>query len=265
MQKRSIIFLGNDMISQILKKLGLNETEIPVYLTILQHGKISAAHLSKLTKINRTTIYSITKQLVKHGIIAEDLSTNKRQFIARPPQDLDILLRRQEHEIEEKRYLLENAMSDLEKLAKTAQYSIPKIVFIEEDELKEYLYSQTSEWNKSILQVDGIWWGFQDPTFVEHYPEWIDWYWQQTEPLDISLRLLTTESKVEEEMKKKNYPKRTMKFWKGGEGFTASTWINGDHLIMIMTNQRPHYLVEIHDKVLAHNMRKLLKGIWSSV
>jgi len=56
-----------------------------------------------------------------------------------------------------------------------------------------------------------------------------------------------------------------MKFWNEPSKFTATTWIAGDYLVMIITNQRPHYLVEIYDATLAHNMREVFKGLWKKV
>jgi hypothetical protein len=50
--------------------------------------------------------------------------------------------------------------------------------------------------------------------------------------------------------------------WPGGMDLTSATWVNGDYIIMITTRQRPHYLVQIHDKTLAHNMREMFKNIW---
>lgn len=253
------------MIPQVLRQIGLNTHEIDVYLAILQNGKISATELSKATKINRTTVYSIAKQLIKRGIISEDLGSNKRYFLARPPEDLDILLRRQEHDIEEKRYQLQNILGELEKLAKTTQYSIPKIVFIEEEGVRDYLYKQTKIWNRSLQAVAPTWWGFQDPSLVAHYQDWIDWYWTEANPEDVDLKLLTSQADIEEIMKKRAYTRRQLKFWEKGSDFSATFWINGDYVVMIVTNKRPHYLVDIYDKTLAHNMREVFKGIWNSL
>lgn len=250
------------MHSELLHQLNFSDKEIKIYVAILEHGKITPAQLAKLTGINRTTVYTIAKELMKRGIISEDLGGRSSQLVAQPPKDLENLIKHEEKQLHQKRLIIEKAVSELQHVAKASKYAVPKIVFIDEDHLEDYLYKQSPKWNESILAADGTWWGFQDPTFVEHYQDWIDWYWKLPSSSRISLKLLTTESAVEEEMKKRNLSNRAMKFWKG-DGFTGSTWINGDHLIMIVTNKRPHYLVEIHDKVLAHNMRELFKGIWS--
>ena len=109
-----------------------------------------------------------------------------------------------------------------------------------------------------------MWWGFQDHNFVMHYEKWIDWYWQ-TAPAKISLQLLSNQSEIEKTMQGKKYARRKIKFWSDAKNFTATTWICGDYVIMIITNQRPHYLVEIHDAVLAHNLREVFEGIWGKV
>jgi len=66
-------------------------------------------------------------------------------------------------------------------------------------------------------------------------------------------------------MVEKQYARRKMKFWSDAKQFTASTWVCGDYVIMIVTNQQPHYLVEIYDATFAHNMREVFKGLWKKV
>ncbi len=251
------------MINDLLSQLGLSEKEISVYTTVLQQDKITHANVAKLTKINRTTVYSIAKELLNRGLISEDLGATTTYLVARPPQDLISFLDREQQAIEGKKHVAKKAVLELQSLVGGSSYSIPKIVFIAEDKLEDYLYKQTPAWNQSIVETKSMWWGFQDASFVKYYEKWIDWYWEKGSPSDIELQLLSNQSA--ENIKGKKFTRRKIKFWKGGKDFTATTWINGDYVIMIITSQRPHYLVEIHDAVLAHNMRELFKGIWEEI
>jgi len=253
------------MIQQLLKQLDFSEKEIEVYIAILQKGKIAPADVAKITGINRTTVYSIAKELVKRGIISEDLGGSTRYLISMPTQDLKLLVQKQEQELEQKKSTINKAIKELQTLAKDAKYSIPKIVFIDEKGLEKYLRKQCKAWSDSVMKTDKIWWGFQDHTFVEYYEKWIDWYWQTIAPEKLHLKFLSNKSSIEKSMKKKGYSQRKIKFWSQAKKFTASTWVAGNYLIMIITNQRPHYLVEIHNVVLAHNMRELFKGIWKQI
>jgi hypothetical protein len=64
-------------------------------------------------------------------------------------------------------------------------------------------------------------------------------------------------------MKSRGYTKRLIKFWKNSGEFTATTWVIGDYIVMLVTDQRPCYVVQIHDELLAQNMRTLFKDIWN--
>lgn len=251
------------MIHDILKQFGFTDKEITVYLAVLQQGKVTPADLAKATGVNRTTIYSVAKELVRRGLIAEELGDLARYLLARPVQDLEQLVLREEKELAEKKQLLGKAVTELTAYAKNAQYSIPKIVFVADNEVENQLYKHAAQWNESILARDKVWWGFQDQYFVGNYEKWIDWYWENSAPAELSLKLISNESA--EELKEKKFARRKIKFWPEGKDFTATTWICGDYVVMIVCQKRPHSMIEIHDAVLAHNLRELCKGIWKNL
>ncbi len=253
------------MIENILKQLGFGEKEIKVYLALLSQGKTTPAHLSTLTGIKRTTIYSISKELLDKGVVVEDIAGPHSFLVALPPEDLKNIAQKEERELQSKKILIDQAITELKTFSKNTKYSIPKISFIYEEDLENFLFKQTPEWNRSVLDYDGTWWGFQDPSFPHSYQKWIDWFWKEYSDKNVTLKLLSNDSKQESEIAKKNYEGRFIRFWdKKGEDFTGSTIVAGDYILMIITSQKPHYLVQIYDATMAHNMRELFKSIWEN-
>jgi len=250
------------MLEELLTKLGFNKKQADVYQAVLKYGKTTPAILAEVTKFNRTTVYSVSKELAAMGVIGEDLGGPQLYLVAKPPQELETLIKKGENELEQKREAVKQAVKELQGIAKTAKYPIPKITFVQEEEVENHLYKATPRWDESILQYDGTWWGFQDHSFVRYYEDWIDWYWETGSKPQTKLKLLSNE--VAEQIKKKKFTRRQIRFWKESHNFQATTWILGDYVVMIATNQRPHYLVEIHDAVLAHDMRGVFKGIWKT-
>jgi sugar-specific transcriptional regulator TrmB len=250
------------MINDLLKQLGFGEKEIIIYLALLQHGKLTPASLAKIVGINRTTVYSTAKELAAKGVIAEDLGGKTLYLVAKPPHGLSLLAQKEERELEEKKNIIKNAVAELQVFTKPTEYTVPKIIFVAQDEVDKHLYTQTPVWDKSILEYDGTWWGFQDSTFVQNYEKWIDWYWEKGSDPRAKLKLLSNESA--EQIKKKKFERRQIRFWDQSHNFEATTWILGDFVVMIVTKQKPHYLVEIHDKILAHDLREVFKGIWNT-
>lgn len=259
------------MLNEYLKQLGFNEKEISVYLCIVEKGKISAAQVSKITKINRTTVYSVSKELVKKGVITEDLGGANRYFIPLPVNELKDLFKKEEEQIKEKKKALESLMQELESLPKSKQYSVPKIRFIDERHLNDFLYKEFPVWIESAKNGDKNWWGFQDVSFMESYPEWFKDHWK-VYPKDYGVYLFTNKKPAEEEFSKhvkKNVEeantRRNIKYWAESKEFTATHAVLGDYVLFIVTHQHPHYMVEIHDAVMAKNIREMFKGIWEKI
>lgn len=251
------------MITNTLQKLGYSEKEVKVYLTVVQYGKMTPVGISRITKINRTTVYTIANELVRKGLLVEDIGDSIQTFIARSPNTLQQIMRREEEELEEKKRITQLAIAQLNTFSQAAKYQIPKVVFIEEDEIENHLYRQTPLWNASIEEKETEYWGFQDASFITYFEKWIDWYWADPSSKNISLKLLSNEHA--ENIKKKKFSQREIMFWNKTQEFTATTWVMGDYIVMIITSESPHYLVEIHDKTLAHNMREVFKGIWEDL
>ena len=248
-----------------LKKIGLNDKEIKIYLTLLKNGRSTPALLSRLAKINRATVYNIAKGLLNKGIIAEDLAGKTLYLIPLPPESLNQIIEKPRRELKEKEDLVKKAISELSMITVDKKYPVPKIRFVEEDKLEDFLYENFVKWNNDLLKTDFTWWGFQDHSLVEKYEDWILWTWHTKEFQDprIKTNLLSNTSPIEQKMEKKlSRKKRDIRFVEG-MNFSSSMWVAGDYLIMIVTAQHPYYLFEIHDPTMAHNMRETFKKLWS--
>lgn len=249
-------------IKSTLKELGLNDKEIEVYLALIKQGKTTPATLAKTTKINRATVYNIAKGLQSKGIIAEDLSGKTLYFTPLPLSSLEQIISRPIRELQEKQSVVKKAMDELSLITANKEYPVPKIRFVEENQLENFLYENIEKWQKSIIATDKVWWGTQDYTFLENYEEFTDWYWRQPFAKEVKMYQVSNESPIEEKMRKKHpLPERDIRFSQD-LNFTSSIWVGGEYLIMVVTKQHPFYLFEIHDATLAHNMREVFKKMW---
>lgn len=254
-------------INQTLKKLGLNEKEIDVYLALLRGGKTRPALLAKSTKLNRATLYSVAKGLLSKGIITEDMSGKILEFAPLPADNLSNILSQAKKELKEKEENIKKAIAELSLITPDKSYSVPKIRFIEEDAVEKYLFDNTPKWQDSIIAGDGIWWGYQDQSFAENFEKWIDFTWKtkQSKHAHYKPQVFSNDTVIERRLGKK-YSKdiRDIKLINDTD-FTANTWVCGDYMIMIVTHQHPYYLIEVHDHMLAHNTKEIFKKLWKTV
>lgn len=247
------------MVNQLLEQLGFSDKEIRVYLEVLKQGKATPARIAKTTGINRSTVYAVSEELLEKGVIFKEVGQKIVHLVAKPVDELEILCDEDKRRLERKKKIVQEAVQELERYPKNIRYSVPKIRFVEEDDLEDFLHKRMEEWNKSARTVDGSCWGFQDHSFAENFQKWITWAWKT---YHLKVNLLSNQSEIEQTLKKAYDEKREIRFWEKELDFTASTWINGDYVVIIVTRQQPFYAVEINDKVLAHNLREVFKQIW---
>lgn len=145
----------------ILKKIGLNEKEIKVYLGLLEYGAISVRGLAELIKINRGSVYDILRKLKNMGLVSFYHHETKQKFVAESPEKLYSVVEREERKIEDIKKSFQELIPELKSLQDkgdsrpTSKFYEGKqgIKFILEDvlatleELKEreyYIYSATN-------------------------------------------------------------------------------------------------------------------------
>lgn len=253
-------------IQKTLQKLGLNEKETKVYLALLRAGRTKPSTLAKITRLNRATLYNIAKSLLSKGIIAEDISGKVLHFSPMQPSRLENILEQPKRDLKEKEILVKSAIKELNLITAGKTYPVPKITFVEENNLEKYLFDNTEKWQEAVIESDGIWWGFQDESFAQNFEKWLDHTWK-TKPskhTNYKPQFLSNETSIENKLSRKFPKTRTMKYITD-TNFSANTWVSGDFLVMIVTKQHPFYLIEIHDQMIAQNIREIFKKLWNSI
>ena len=86
-----------------LRKLGLTEKEVRVYLASLELGPSSVLNIAQKTGLARPTTYEIVKSLENKGLFAETKQKKKRYFVAQSPERILGLLRVQKEKLKKKR------------------------------------------------------------------------------------------------------------------------------------------------------------------
>ena len=251
------------MLDQILNKLGLSQKEQAIYKLILERDKISATDISLHTDINRTTVYSVVSDLIKKGLIMHDIGGKVAYYLPVRENELERVIKEEKNKIEQKEKVIRDLQEVLKTMPHSNTYSVPKIRFIDEIDMESYLYEAFPRWEKDIMKIsDQTIWGYQDHTFAENYEEWIDWAMKRTDK-NFKVHLLSNKSEIEVQLGEKEWSdRRIVKPYLNGF-FTVSNWVLGDYVVYIMTKNKPFYIVEIYDSVIAHNTRELFKSIWN--
>lgn len=125
---------------ETLKKLGLSDKEISVYLTLLSLGPSSVRKIAEIADINRGTTYDALKTLQKNGLVSYYHKEKHQYFAAEDPKALQNVI--------QKRKIL------FEEIADEAKNIIPELrsLWSAIEERPVVKYYENHDGVKSILQ-----------------------------------------------------------------------------------------------------------------
>lgn len=84
---------------EILRKFGLSQSEIKVYLAILGLGASLAGDITKKANINRSNCYDAIQRLIEKGLVSYVIKANRKYFQAETPQKFLELLKEEENQL----------------------------------------------------------------------------------------------------------------------------------------------------------------------
>lgn len=120
----------DDLIIQ-LGKLGFQEKDAKIYLSLLQHGSATAQEIALMVALPRPTVHRKLLLLQARGIVqASGEDEDRMQFLCEAPDRLQTLIHREMRELEERRVLVDGMMDGLRALHRS-QAQRPHVKYID--------------------------------------------------------------------------------------------------------------------------------------
>jgi sugar-specific transcriptional regulator TrmB len=148
-----------------LAELGLNDTEIEIYLALIKVGTAPASALGQRTGITRSTAQYSCQQLAKKNIVTMVRKDNTNLFTAETPERLMGLLERQQKSLQEKEDRLQKVMGSLKQMM-NVHAALPKVQFYEGNEGIVKLYDSILDMRKPIDSFE------ESGKVMEMFPEY---------------------------------------------------------------------------------------------
>ena len=141
----------------ILKKTGLTEKEVRIYISCLQYGQLTASSLARLTNIPRASIYDHASRLIKKWYLTQSEKNKTHYFRAVDPQQIYIFLNEQKNDFVDKVELFQEVIPQLQQL-KTFSGTVPEIQYYEWKESLSLFFHHIAHahYSYSIFSVDDL-------------------------------------------------------------------------------------------------------------
>ena len=89
------------MNTKILKKIGLTDSEIKVYLALLELGSSKKAPIVKKSKISSSKIYEVMDKLIDKGLASYVIKNKVKHFNAAPPSRIKSYIKKKQRTLKQ--------------------------------------------------------------------------------------------------------------------------------------------------------------------
>jgi len=238
-----------EKIKNVLKKIGLTENEVVVYLTLLKIGPSIVSKIAEKSEIYRPYVYDTLKRLSEKGLVSSVVKDNKKFFSALNPSHVLEIEKNKLAEINEILPSLNEILEKKKEETKVHFYSGKNILRIIQKEVIKILLEIRGE--SLVIGVD-------EKKFMETDKIAMLQFFEQMKQHKLKERVLVREGDNylpghEKTTKYKFLPK---------EFFSPnSTFIFGDKVAVILFNE-PICGILIESKELAETYRKQFELLW---
>ncbi len=243
-----------------LETIGLKGKELQVFLALLRGGTMYAAALAKTTRINRTTVYGLLKELEDRGLVSSATKSGTTKFQSIAPELLPAYIERRAEELVTSRREVARALPMIQQLRNKAA-RIPRVQYFEGRGGVEQAYEDMLEHNEerkvfALTGLEGIV-NNLDPKFVEYFIK-------KRVSLGITADYIVPDTPVARAATQDDDQKgRKARFIPGKYNFNTEICMYADKVgIYSYALENPVALI-IEDETIAHAMKQLFAFIES--
>lgn len=248
-----------NMLERDLEKLGLSSKEAKVYLATLELGQAAVQQIAKKAKLRRPTTYVILDSLLKMGLVTTVEEGKKTFYAAEAPEQLDIILKKQENSIEEKRVQLKGVIPDLRAIFNVSSEK-PRVKFYEG---KEGIIAMQEEFLRNAdPKIEVVGFTPIDELF-KVFPDWEETYTKRRINQNIKSRVIYTSKKGPKADSTNKMEKRRTRFVPYEKyPFTGGLTVYGNEKVALVSYAGQLMGVVIESKELAKTFRTLFELSW---
>ena len=242
------------MDTNILKKIGLTETEIKIYLALLSLGATSAGKIVEKTGIYRKNLYDSLNKLIERGLVTYVKENKIKYFQSKNPDNLVKYLDEKKARIDEDKKELQNLIPELKNKFNNLDFEIESEIYRGFEGIKTIL-NKCLEY-KEVLMIGAT--GDVEnklPYFWPHYNK-------KREKLKCKWKLLLVhEAQSKKIVKSKYYQYKILPKILSGLNVI---YIYGDYVANVLWLEKPIVFVIKHQE-LSINYTKYFNFLWNSI
>lgn len=255
----TIIFIKGDVVKRhmtenLLRAIGLTQTETRVYLSLLRLGTTTAGKIVEETGIYRKNLYDALTKLIEKGLVTYVIENKIKYFQPKDPENLIRYLDEKKNRISEQQQELLSELPSLRKKFESLTPEIESEIYRGNEGIKTILKECLKY--KKVLFIGAT--GDVESRLPYFWPQ----YNKRREMLRCSWKLLLVhEAKDRPITKSKLYEYKILPKMLSGLNVI---YIYGDYVANVLWLEKPVAFVIKH-KILSNNYRKYFNYLWDTL
>jgi len=244
------------MDTDILRKIGLTENEIKIYIHLLKSGSSTAYEIGKQTGIYRVHVYDKLEQLMDKGLVTHVYRGAKKYFQATHPSKIKHYLEDQKRMLEVQEQAVDSILPELEAMTKIPKEDTFVEVFKGNEGLK-YFLKDIIKTKKEVLIT-----GIDDQKYQDALPIFMKQYFRDLRNNNIKERIITLKKLGVFLFEKELAPTTHYRFLEEKQFNLANTFVYGNKVV-IVTWGTPAMAVMIKNEAIAETYRNHFEHLWN--
>ncbi len=242
-------------IQNIFELLNLKDEHLKVYLANLEWGETIITNIARKSKLPRTTVYILIKDLLDIGLVTQTMKDGKALYIAADPEFIRTLLEQRQIELKNSISYITKNMAEL-KAKQNANPKKPKVEFLEGAEGIKQAYNRTFEAKEMLIQCLSE--DYEQVVSEKFMNEYFNRFFKQT---NIKSKELLREA--DDEYIKKYGSEKNLQLKVQVKGKVETDfWIYEDKVVFVSFNKDRPYALSIEDVDIAKAMKNLYELAW---
>lgn len=243
------------MNTDALRKIGLTENEIKIYIDLLKLGTSTAYDIGKRTGIYRVHVYDKLEQLMDKGLVTHIYKGAKKYFQATHPSKIKQYIEDKKREIEIQEAEVNAILPEMEAMANLPKESTFVEVFKGNEGLK-YFLKDVIKTAREVLIIS-----IDDQKYQEAFPIFMKQYFRDLKKKKIKERIITTKRKGVFLFDKSLASTTEYRFLEATKFNTVHTVVYSDKIV-IVTWGSPATAVMIKNNAVAETYRAHFEHLW---
>ena len=243
------------MDTEILRKIGLTDNEIKIYLSLLKSGSRTAYQIAKDTGIYRVHVYDKLEQLMNKGLVNYVYKGAKKHFQATHPTKIQQFLEDKKKQIELQEQEVNIILPKLEALTNLPREDTFVEVFKGKEGLKYFLKDIVKTMKE--LRITGI----DDAKYNETLSTFMKQYFRDLRINKIAEKVITLKKKNIFRFNRDTAPFTEYRYLDAKQFNPTNTFVYGDKVV-IVTWGTPVTAIMIKNSEIAETYRNHFQHLW---